>query len=240
VKKDGSLRFCVDYRHLNNITVNDSYPLPRIDTCLDSLGGSCLLSTLDLRAGYFQTELDLSDADKTAFITRSGQYCFSVLSMGLVNAPSQFQRLMDLVLSGLLWKVCLVYLDDIIVFSDTFDKHLQRLGAVFSWLGDAHLKLKASKCQLFQPKVHFLGHVISKDGVSPDPEKIRAVAGWLRSRNLHEVRSFIGLCSYYRKHIFGFADIARPLHMLTNKGQPFVSTNDQEIAFRAVAEKRSV
>jgi hypothetical protein len=118
--------------------------------------------------------------------------------------------------------MCIVYLNDITVFSDTFDKHLQRLGAAFSRLGGAHLKLKASKCQLFQPKVHFLGHVISKDGVSPDPEKIRAVADWPRPINLYEVRSFIGLCSYYRKHIFGFADISPPLHKLTNKGQPFV------------------
>jgi hypothetical protein len=182
-------------QNLNNITVKDTNPLPRIDTCLESLGGSCLYCTLDLRAGYFQTDLDSFDSDKTAFITRSGRYRFSVLSMGLVNAPSQYQRLMYLILSGLFWEVYLVYLDVIIVLSDTFEEHLQRLGAVFSRLGDAHLKLKASKCQLFLPKVHFLGHVICKDGVNPDPKKIRTVAGWPRPRNLHEVRSFIGLCS---------------------------------------------
>jgi hypothetical protein len=120
-KKDGTWRFCVNYRKLNDLTRKEAYPLPRIDTCLNSLGGSCYFSTLDLRAGYWQTELDPRDADKTAFITRSGQYHFTVLSLGLANASSQFQPLMDLVLSDMLWDSCLVYLDDIIVYSATFE-----------------------------------------------------------------------------------------------------------------------
>jgi Reverse transcriptase (RNA-dependent DNA polymerase) len=133
-KKDGTMRFCVDYRKLNDRTVKDAYPLPRLDGCLESLGGNRIFSTLDLRAGYWQTELDPSNAEKTAFITRSGQYKFTVLSIGLMNAPSQFQRLMDLVLAGLLWDVCLAYLDDVIVFSRDFDKHLERLAAVLDCL----------------------------------------------------------------------------------------------------------
>jgi hypothetical protein len=116
-KKDGSMRFCVDYRAVNEITVKDSYPLPRIDSCLESLGQACYFSTLDLRTGYWQTEIHKDDVSKTSFVTRSGQYAFTVLPMGLANAPSQFQRLMDLVLAGLLWDSCLVYLDDIIVMS---------------------------------------------------------------------------------------------------------------------------
>jgi RNase H-like domain found in reverse transcriptase/Reverse transcriptase (RNA-dependent DNA polymerase) len=236
-KKDGSWRFCVDYRKLNDLTKKEAYPLPRIDACLESLGGSCYFSTLDLRSGYWQTELDPRDADKTAFITRSGQYRFTVLSMGLANAPSQFQRLMDLVLAGLLWNCCLVYLDDIIVFSKTFDQHLERLAAVFDRLSKPSLKMKASKCELFREKVHFLGHVVSSSGMSADPEKIKVVASWPRPRDLHELRSFIGLASYYRRFILGFADLARPLHLLTVKGQPFVWESAQENAFHTLEER---
>jgi len=149
-KKDGSMRLSVDYRKLNNITVKDSYPLPRIDSCLESLGGSYHFSTFDLRTGYWQTKLQPEDADKTAFVTRSGQYRFKVLTMGLANAPGQIQRLMDLLLVGLTFECCLVYLDDIICYSRTFEEHLTRLGTIFDRLAKANLKLKASKCQLFQ------------------------------------------------------------------------------------------
>ena len=236
-KKDGSMRFCVDYRKLNEITIKDSYPLPRIDSCLESLGNSCFFSTLDLRSGYWQTELDACDADKTAFVTRSGQYRFTVLSMGLANAPSQFQRLMDLLLVGLLWEVCLVYLDDIIVFSSTFESHLDRLASVFQRLARANLKIKASKCQLFRSQVKFLGHLISRKGIAADPEKIRVVAEWPRPTNLTQLRSFVGLSSYYRRFIPGFADLARPLHLLTQKGQPFVWTASQESAFLVLKQR---
>jgi transposase InsO family protein len=233
-KKDGTMRFCVDYRKLNERTVKDSYPLPRLDSCLESLGGNKIFSTLDLRAGYWQTELEHRDAEKTAFITRSRQYKFTVLSMGLMNAPSQFQRLMGLVLVGLLWDVCLAFLDDVIVFSRDFDQHLERLSAVLNCLAKASLKLKASKCQLFQGKVKFLDHVISAEGIATDPDKVRIVEDWPRPRNLHEVRSFLGLASYYRRFVTQFADIARPLHLLTNKGQPFVWGEAQEEAFRSL------
>jgi hypothetical protein len=233
-KRDGTMRFCVDYRKLNERTVKESYPLPRLDSCLESLGGNKIFSTLDLRAGYWQTELDPNDAEKTAFITRSGQYKFTVLSMGLVNAPSQFQRLMDLVLAGLLWDVCLTYLDDVIVFSKNFDEHLERLAAVLSCLAKANLKLKASKCQLFQQEVRFLGHVISAQGIATDPDKIKVVENWPRPRNLQEVRSFLGLASYYRRYVARFADQAKALHLLTNKGQPFIWGDAQEQAFRSL------
>jgi hypothetical protein len=230
-KRDGSLRFCVDYRRLNSRTVKDSYPLPRIDTCLESLGGSRYFSTLDLRSGYWQSEIAEEDRDKTAFSTRSGQYRFVVLSMGLANAPSQFQRLMDLVLAGLNFEACLVYLDDIICFSKTFEQHLQRLGAIFDRLVAANLLLTAQKCSLFQPEVHFLGHVVGRSGIAADPSKIDAVLNWPPPTNLQEVRSFIGLTGYYRRFIAGYADIARPLHMLTEKGQPFVWNAEQHRAF---------
>ena len=189
-KKDGTMRFCVDYRKLNSVTVKLSYPLPRIDTCLESLGGAQYFSTLDLRSGYWQTEIAEEDRDKTAFSTRSGQYRFTVLSMGLANAPAQFQRLMDLVLVGLNFETCLVYLDDIICFSRTFDEHLSRLSAIFNRLVASDLKLSSKKCHLFQPEVDFLGHVVSRAGIAVSPEKIRAVCNWPRPQNVQEVRSF--------------------------------------------------
>ena len=170
-KSDGQLRFCVDYRHLNDLTYKDSYPLPRIDACLHSLGGAKYFSTLDLRAGYWQTEIAPVDRDKTAFVTRRGTYRFKVLSFGLANAPALFQRLMDLVLVGLTWESCLVYLDDVIVFGSSFEQHLERLSTVFDRLAEAQLKLKPSKCSLFQRRVHFLGHVVSAAGVEPDSAK---------------------------------------------------------------------
>jgi predicted aspartyl protease len=236
-KKDGTWRFCVDYRKLNDVTRKEAYPLPRIDSCLESLGGPRYFSTLDLRAGYWQTELAQEDANKTAFVTRSGQYRLTVLSMGLANAPSHIQRLMDIVLASLLWKCCLVFLDDIIVYSTTFDQHLERLAAVFDCLAKADLKMKASKCQLFRESVRFLGHVVSAQGIAADPEKVKTVASWPLPRNLQEVRSFVGLASYYRRFIAGFADIARPLHILIEKGRAFVWESAQEEAFQTLKDK---
>jgi len=233
-KKDGTYRFCVDYRKLNDMTEKDSYPLPRIDQCLDSLGGATLFSCLDLQAGYWQAALDPTDAAKTAFTVRSGSYQFKVLSMGLANAPSQFQRLMNLVLSGLIWEACLVYLDDVIIYSATFEQHIERLAAVLDRFRCANLKLKPRKCQLFCEQVHFLGHVISAAGVSPDPSKVDAVQQWPVPTSVSEVRSFLGLASYYRRFISQFADIARPLHTLTAKGSVFHWQDEHEVAFRTL------
>ena len=230
------LRFCVDYRQVNQLTYKDSYPLPRIDTCLQSIGKAKFFSTIDLRSSYWQTEIDERDRDKSTFVTRRGAFRFKVLSFGLANAPALFQRLMDLVLSGLTWEVCLVYLDDIIVFSDTFRQHLDRLTMVFERLKSAGLKINASKTRMFQRRVSFLGHVVSEAGIEPDPSKIEAVRTWPRPRNLTELRSFVGLASYYRDHIRSFASIARPLHVLTRKGARFEWTEAQETAFNQLKE----
>ena len=230
-KSDGTLRFCIDYRQLNNLTVKDSYPLPRIDTCFDALGGAKYFSTLDLRQGYWQVENDPETADKTTFITRKGAFKFKVLPFGLSNAPAVFQRLMNLVMQGLTWEACLVFLDDIIVLSATFEQHLERLNSVFDRLKSANLKLKPSKCKLFQHKVKFLGSVVSARGIEPDPDKLSAISEWPVPTNLTEVRSFVGLASYYRRHVEGFSDIAKPLSELTKKNQPFVWGPEQQRAF---------
>ena len=236
-KSDGTLRFCVDYRQLNSLTVKDSYPLPRIDTCFDALGDAKYFSTLDLRQGYWQVENDPETADKTTFITRRGAFKFKVLPFGLSNAPAVFQRLMNMVMQGLTWEACLVFLDDIIVISSTFEQHLDRLSAVFGRLGSANLKLKPSKCKLFQLKVKFLGSVVSAKGIEPDPDKLAAISDWPVPSNLTELRAFVGLASYYRRHVEGFSDIAKPLSELTKKNQPFIWGPEQQTAFETLKDR---
>lgn len=221
----------MDYRKLNDVTEKDAYPLPRIDDALDSLSHACWFSTLDLASGYWQVEIDPKDKPKTAFITRQGLFEFNVLSFGLCNAPSTFQRLMDLVLADLQWTTCLVYLDDIIIFGKTFQEHLNRLDQVLLKLQSANLKVKPSKCDLFSTQVCYLGHVISTEGVKADPAKVEAVRGWPAPRNQTEVRSFLGLASYYRRFVKGFAEIARPLHQLTEEGKKFSWGEECQQAF---------
>jgi len=155
-KQGGSMRLCIDYRKLNSLTVKDKFPLPKIDTCLDTLNGCEFFSTCDLCWGYWQTEINERDRDKTAFVTRKGQWRFKVLSFGLANAPSQFARIMELVMSGLTYDVCLVYLDDILIFSKTFDEHLDRLATVFGRLDRYALKLNLQSVVSFKGRYLFL------------------------------------------------------------------------------------
>jgi len=213
-KKDGTLRFCIDYRRMNSVAKQDSYPLPLIDNSLNALSGSSWYSTLNLRSGYYNIPIAEEDRDKSAFVTRSGCYRFTVMPFGLTCAPNVFQRLMDFVLCGLSYITCLVYLDDVIVFGRDFDE-------VFSRLKSAKLKLKASKCSLCQRSVEFLGHVVSAEGIAMQDEKISAIRDWPPCRNVTEVRAFMGLSGYYRRFVKDFSVIAAPLYGLMKKESTF-------------------
>lgn len=178
-----SFRFCIDFRKLNSVTVKDSYPLPRIDSTVDALSGSKYFSTLDLASGFWQVPLKEDDKEKTAFTANSRLYQFTVMAFGLCNAPSTFQRLMDTILRNLTWKHCLVYLDDVIIFSPDFKTHLERLDQVLSRFKDANLKLKPSKCKFGMEEVTYLGFLISKEGLKPDPSKIKAISEYETPKN---------------------------------------------------------
>lgn len=236
-KKDGSMRFCVDYRLLNDVTRKDSYPLPRIDDTLDTLAGAKIFSTLDLKSGYWQVGIHPHDREKTAFCVGNGGssgnslWQFVVMPFGLCNAPATFERLMEFVLRGLNWKTCLVYLDDIIVLGRTFDEHLQHLCEVLTRIRNAGLKLSPKKCSLFMSQVKYLGHIVTADGVSTDPDKIQAVREWPIPNNVQELRSFLGLCTYYRRFVPNFATIAKDLHALTEKGKAFKWNDACQTAF---------
>ena len=230
-KKDGSLRCCVDYRQLNNVTRKDAYPLPRIDVCLDSMSEAQWFSTFDFRSSYHQVEVRPEDADKTAFICREGLYRFNTMPFGLTGAPATFQRLMDMVMSGLAYEICLVYLDDVIVYSTSLEEHLRRLGLVLDRIKSSGLKIKPSKTHLLKRSVDFLGHVISYRGIQPQADKISAVDNWKRPENVHDVKAFVGLCTYYRRFVDKFADIAAPLYDLLKKGAAFVWSQACEQAF---------
>ena len=237
-KKDGSTRFCVDYRELNAATIKDSYPIPRTDEALDTLAGACIFTTLDLAAGYWQQEMHPDDRHKTAFATPGGGlYEWNVMPFGLCNAPAAFQRLMDLVLTGLNWRTCLVYIDDIIVFSSTIEEHKQRLGEVFKRIDSAGLKLNLSKCHFFKEKVEYLGHVVSARGVEPRTEKIQAVQEFPVPKNAKELSRFIGLANYYRRFIPRFADVAAPLYDAMKAKTLFSWTETCQAAFEELKNR---
>jgi dUTPase len=233
-KKDGSTRFCVDYRKLNAVTKKDSYPLPRIDTSLHSFQGSTFFSTLDLKSGYWQVEVEQSDKEKTAFSTGEGLWQFRVMPFGLTNAPATFERLMEQVLTGLPWTVCLVYLDDIIVHANSFQEELRHLTEVLNRLRSANLKLNPKKCHLFQRKVIYLGYIVGQDGIETNPSKTRVIQDWPIPTNISELRSFVGLCSYYRRFVKDFAKTASPLNKMLSKDVKFEWTNDCQIAWETL------
>ncbi|CAK1601771.1 unnamed protein product [Parnassius mnemosyne] len=232
-KKDGRMQFRIDYRRLNDVTKKDSYPLPRTDDTLDMLTGVKWLSTLDkhLKSGYWQVEIDTKDKENTAFSTGKDLWQFKVMPVGLCNALATFERLMELVLTGLIGDACLVYLDDIIIVGRTFEEHLQILERVLMKIQSANLKLSPKKCLLFKRQVSFLGYTVSEEGIRTDPEKIAAVKDWPVPKDKAQLRAFLGLCSYYRRFVKNFAYIVKPLHKLTEEKRHLCWDESCDIAF---------
>ena len=196
-KEDESLRLCIDYRELNRVTVKNKYPLPRIDDLFDQLGGAVVFSKIDLRSGYHHLKIKWEDLPKTAFRTRYGHYEFLVLPSGLTNAPAYFMDMMNRVLHAYLDKFMVVFIDDILVYSNTKEDHTEHLRTVLSTLANHKLYAKLKKCDFWMEKVQFLSHVISAEGISVDPAKIATVVEWPRPTNITEVRSFLGMAGYY-------------------------------------------
>ena len=218
-KKDGGVRWCIDYRALNNVTIKDVFPLPLIEECLDTLSGTKYFSTLDMASGYWQIEIDEPDRHKTAFITKYGLYEHTRMGFGLCNAPATFQRAVQLVLRGLTWKDVLAYLDDIIVLGTDFQHHLENLEKVFKRFRQHNLKLKPRKCVLFQTEVKFLGKIVSKEGVAVNPDNIKAVNTWPTPKSTKDVEKFLGFVNYHRDHIKDYAKISGCLYGLTGKNE---------------------
>lgn len=224
-------RVVIDYRKLNEITIGDSYPLPNITDILDKLGHSVYFTTLDLASGFHQIELDPKDVPKTAFNTPYGHYEFLRMPFGLKNAPATFQRAMDSVLYGLQGERCFVYLDDIVVFASSLQEHEQKLTEVFTRLKQHGLKVQPDKCEFMRKEVAYLGHIISDQGVKPNPEKVRVVKEFPVPKSCKDIKSFLGLAGYYRRFIPNFSKITKPLTSLLKKDVPFLWNEEQQNAF---------
>ncbi|CAB4419687.1 unnamed protein product [Rhizophagus irregularis] len=236
-KKSGNYRFCIDYRKLNSVTKSDAYPLPRIDELLEKFRKGNWFTSLDLAAGYHQVEMAENDKEKTAFICSQGLFEYNVMPFGLKNAPGTFQRLMDEILKEYIGEFVTVYLDDIMIYSRDFEEHLEHVDRVLNKLGENNMIAKLKKCQFGLRNINFLGHIVGKDGLRPDEKKVEKIKSIKKPETVTEVRSFLGLCSYYRRFIKDFAKIAKPLHNLTKKDTEFKWKEEQQVAFDVLRTK---
>jgi len=230
-KKDGSMRMCVDYRALNKITVKDRFPLPRIDELFDHLSGATIFSKIDLRSGYHQIRIAEGDIHKSAFTCSEGLFEYLVMPFGQSNAPATFMRAMHDSLKPFIGKFVLVFLDDILIYSRNMEEHLVHLRQVLQKLRDDCFYAKMSKCSFATQEVNYLGHTLSREGISTDPEKTEAIRNWPPPTNVSEIRSFLGLAGYYQRFIKNFAEIASPLSDLLKKEIPFSWTEVHQTAF---------
>jgi hypothetical protein len=231
------MRLCVDYRALNEVTIKNKYPLPRIDDLFDQLKGAKYFSKIDLRSGYFQLKIRESDIPKKAFVTRYGQFEFTVMSFGLTNAPAYFMNLMNKVFMDELDKFVVVFIDDILIYSKSIQEHEQHLRVVLEKLRIHRIYVKFSKCEFWLERVDFLGHILTAEGVAVDPEKVEAVSNWQRPTNVSEIRSFLGLAGYYRRFIEGFSKIAQPMMELLKKEKKFAWTESCERSFQELKQR---
>ena len=230
-KKDGSYRYCVDFRRLNCVTVKEHYPVPRVEDMIDTLAGVKFFSTLDLISAYHAFEIHPDDRGKTAFSTKQGHWQWKSVPFGLCNAAPFFVRQIASLLAGMTWEELLAFFDDVLVFSPTFAKHCESLDRALTLIEEAGLKVKPEKCRILPQCVPFVGHILSAQGVSADPEKVSAVKSWPPPTNLSQLRVFLGKIGYYRKFIPDFATLAAPLFQLEEKGRNFVWSDNCQKSF---------
>jgi hypothetical protein len=236
-KKDGGLRLCVDYRKLNEITIKNRYPLPLIDEMRQQTSKAKIFTKLDIRDAYHQIRIKEGDEWKTAFRTRSGLYEYTVMPFGLTNAPASFQSLINNVLKEYIDKFVIVYLDDILVYSQTPEEHTEHVRTVLETLLERKLRLKLSKCEFGVTKTEYLGYIIEPGRISMDPKKLQSIESWPTPANLKELQSFLGTANYYRRFVKGYSKTATPLTKLAQKDQPFKWTEEQEDAFQGIKER---
>jgi hypothetical protein len=220
-KKDQTLRMCVDYRPLNEVTIKNKYHLPRIDILFDQLIGARVFSKIDLRSGYHQIRIRPEDIPKTAFTTRYGLFEYLVMSFGLTNAPAHFTYLMNSVFMLELDKFVVVFIDDILIYSKNEEEHAQHLRIVLTRLREHQLYAKFSKCTFWMEEIQFLGHVLSANGIAVDPSKVKGILEWKPPTTVHQVRSFLGLAGYYRRFIPDFSKLVKPIISLLKNDTKF-------------------
>jgi len=219
-KKNGKARFCVDYRRLNNITKKDAYPLPGMEDCLDSVGDAKVFTSLDCTAGYWKVPLRPADREKTAFTTHAGIYHWLSMPFGLTNAPATFQRALDIILSGLKWQLCLVYLDDVIIFSASAEQHVKDVDVVLTRLREAGVTLNLEKCTWFSDENEYFGHIVRPGQLHVHNKNVDALNHASFPTTKTQLKSFLGMCNVYRRFVKDFAKRAKPLNAMTRAEVP--------------------
>lgn len=235
-KKNNTYRFCIDYRKLNQVSIPDAYPLPYISSILDKLRNANYLSSVDIKSAFWQVPMEENSKQYTAFSTSRGLFQFRRMPFGLHSSPATFQRLVDTVLGVELEPFVFVYLDDIIILTPTFEKHLEILEEVFNRLKNAGLRLGRDKCQFCRPELKYLGYVVDNNGLHVDPDKISAILEIPTPRNVKEVRRILGMTSWYRRFVKNFSSLVTPLTNLLRKNKPFIWTSECDDSFKKIKE----
>ena len=237
-KKGGQLRFCCDFRYLNAVTIKDAYPIPRIDESLSKLGDAKFFTTLDLGSAFWQVPLRKQDREKTGFACELGLFQWKRMPFGLCNATATFQRLMAQALKSVTKKygnLIMCYVDDVVIATPTLEDHIDRLEEVFSCMKQAGLKCKPSKCEILRDSIKYLGRLVDKHGVRPDPEAVEAVLTWKAPKTDTQLMSFLGFANYYREFIKGYADKIYPMQrLMRNKGKKFTWTDEAQVSFENI------